>query len=791
MSSEDWDKFQQFIREVFPNILRNELKANGFRGQITFKYKSALGLLICSAAANLSGPSISSIILDAKAWLSQSSNHVREWFELHGDSMLVNAFDRIAAASHWGIENSLGSFSRLFMATRRNFYQVLDTLGNPANILGRLHTIDEPAGKVRVVAICDYWTQVALSPVHDHLMNILKHIASDATFDQTGKTESYFKRGLSPHWSFDLKAATDTIPLALYKEVLRPLLQVEGEDPEKTNRRVNLWASILTDRDFALPGNDNILIRYGTGQPMGALSSWASMAIVHHALVQFSAWKQAVATEPTWYQDYLVLGDDIDIGRSAKVADAYQSSCHSFHIVIGLLKSLRSEKNCFEFANQRFHPDGNISPLSFKEELQAQTWMGRLEYAKRILARFGTNLKDEASALVLKASTAAQWKAILPERSGLRPSMLLTLVRFCLLTPFTSVKDVRLDAVLEWIAPILSERERGMLNTLLASPDARLKLERTIFDTLRLELLSLATKLLKSVPLPFTGTCSKRDDQRFADLLQGEARVTGIGGLKYSDPYAVGVASKVCDKRFSAWLKGQADDRFLSIEMNYLERKNGQPLYTFPALYVLYCINKRNESVIKDLKGIIYLLELWGKETTYKAIWAGHQTDPKNFKNPLENLFKQWDILTSLPGLVQPDFSKAISTWLVKEAEPTSLQELFHKKSGDYRNRVLQERIRGPMASVSLAIVRHLGITIPPIPYHVHRTGGSWVRNLKENLALFNLDRSVTIGLEFAEAIQAPSGYREVLEEGMSLSFLGTSYEAGRVLDQKVDFKDD
>jgi hypothetical protein len=614
-------------------------------------------------------------------------------------------------------------------------------------------------------------------------MELLRRIGTDATFDQVGRTESYFKRGLSPHWSFDLSAATDTIPTALYKEVLRPLLRIEGEDPERTVSRVNLWLAILTDRDFVLP-NSSETVRYGTGQPMGALSSWASMAIVHHALVQFSAWKQSEQLVPSWYQDYLVLGDDIDIGRSAKVAEAYQASCQSFHIVIGLLKSLHSTKNCFEFANQRFSPDGNISPLSFKEELQAQTWMGRLEYAKRILARFGTSLKDEASALILKASTAAQWKAVLPERSGVRPSALLTLVRFCLLTPFTNVKEVRLDSVLDWIAPILSQTERKMLIQLLESPTKRLELERTLFDTLRRELLTLANKLLSSVPLPFTGLPAK--GERFAQLKQ-EGKVTDLGGLIYSHPYALGVSSKVCVKRFSETCEGSEPDIFRSKEINNLLKKGGNhPLYTEAALYLFHCVSLRNNKVVEELKGIVYLLELWGKPTTYKAIWEGHQTDPKNFKNPLENLFRQWGILTSLPSIVQPDFDKAISTWLVKEAEDTPLAQLFHKNSGDYRNRVLQERIRGPMASVSLALVRHLGITIPPIPYHVHRTGGSWVRNLKENLALYNLERTIGINFEFADAISQPNQWASiVLEES---DFLGTVVAtAGRVLDQEGD----
>jgi hypothetical protein len=407
-----------------------------------------------------------------------------------------------------------------------------------------------------------------------------------------------------------------------------------------------------------------------------------------------------------------------------------------------------------------------------------------LEYAKRILARFGTSLKDEASALILKASTAAQWKAVLPERSGVRPSMLLTMVRFCLLSPFTNVDELRLDSVLEWIAPILSETERKMLVQLLESPAKRLELERTLFDTLRDELLTLANKLLLSAPLPFTGLPAK--GERSVPLKQ-EGKVTGIGGLTYAHPYAIGVDSKVCIKRFSDTCEGIEPDIFQSKEINNLLKKGGNhPLYTEATHYLFHCVSLRNKKIVEELKGIVYLLELWGKPTTYEAIWKGCQTDPKNFRNPLENLFKQWGILTSLPSFVQPDFEKAISTWLVSEVTDTPLAQLFHKRSGDYRNRLLEERIRGPMASVSLALVRHLGITIPPIPYHVRRTGGSWVRNLKKNLALYNLERAIGINFEFANAISQPNQWLAIVtEESDFLKTVETT--ADRVLDQEVD----
>jgi len=244
----------------------------------------------------------------------------------------------------------------------------------PEPILGRLHAIPEPAGKVRVVAIVDYWTQVALKPVHDHLFGILKRIPNDGTFDQEGTGLAYFQKGLYPHWSFDLKAATDTIPLALYKECLAPLLRKKEDTYEQGVSRAQLWARILTERDFMLPDKSGT-VRYGTGQPMGALSSWASMAIVHHSLVQFAHWRATRSRK--WFQNYLVLGDDIDISQSVSVSDGYKEVCSAFHIIIGLLKSLRSNKNVFEFANQRFCPNVTSLRLALKKKFLPR-FRGRL-----------------------------------------------------------------------------------------------------------------------------------------------------------------------------------------------------------------------------------------------------------------------------------------------------------------------------------------------------------------------------------------------------------------------------
>lgn len=85
--------------------------------------------------------------------------------------------------------------------------------------LGKLGFKPEPAGKVRVFAMVDCWTQWLLFPLHQLLQDVLRLLKEDATFDQVGKLEkkiAYVKsRGVNVSYSFDLSSATDRLPVSL------------------------------------------------------------------------------------------------------------------------------------------------------------------------------------------------------------------------------------------------------------------------------------------------------------------------------------------------------------------------------------------------------------------------------------------------------------------------------------------------------------------------------------------------------------------------------------------------
>jgi hypothetical protein len=253
--------------------------------------------------------------------------------------------------------------------------------------LQRLHCLYEAAGKVRVIAIVDYWTNAVLKPVHDWMFSILENLPQDATFDQEGKVREFATRGYKEVYSYDLKSATDLIPLILYRLCFGVIFPKELLD---------LWLDLLVDRDFKVPAstkkaypNHKERVRYNCGQPMGALTSWASMALVHHALVLYSAHLAGIIPENHYvlsFIDYMVLGDDVVIANK-HVAEQYLAVCKELGIPVTIHKSYISENGMFNFANQTFVGDNNWSPASLREEVQISSIVSRAEMALRLVRR--------------------------------------------------------------------------------------------------------------------------------------------------------------------------------------------------------------------------------------------------------------------------------------------------------------------------------------------------------------------------------------------------------------------
>jgi hypothetical protein len=219
-------------------------------------------------------------------------------------------------------------------------------------VSGRLSVVYDQAGKARVIAITSYWFQTCLKPLHLFLFKKLKLIDEDGTFDQDKPFNSLLSR-LSREkpvlHGFDLSAATDRLPIDLQQDILK---LIGFNLPWKSLLDIKWYPNFSINNDIVDP------VSYSVGQPMGALSSWAMLAISHHVIVKCAAIKSGIID----FKDYCILGDDVVIANDI-VASEYLNLMTILGLSINLQKSV--ESNSFtEFAKKLKGYNGiDFSPL--------------------------------------------------------------------------------------------------------------------------------------------------------------------------------------------------------------------------------------------------------------------------------------------------------------------------------------------------------------------------------------------------------------------------------------------
>lgn len=210
--------------------------------------------------------------------------------------------------------------------------------------IGKLSVVYDQAGKARIVAMANWWVQLVLRPLHKSIFRFLKSIKQDGTFDQGLPLELLRNNPLVGHKfsCFDLSSATDRLPVDLQVQILNAL-GVDG----------NAWKDL-----FAYPWfYKNKGVRYAVGQPMGAYSSWAMLALTHHLIVKLAAERAGIKN----FLHYALLGDDIVINHD-KVAEEYIKIMESLGVGINMSKSIVSPE-IMEFAKRLVSPSFELSPL--------------------------------------------------------------------------------------------------------------------------------------------------------------------------------------------------------------------------------------------------------------------------------------------------------------------------------------------------------------------------------------------------------------------------------------------
>lgn len=290
-------------------------------------------------------------------------------------------------------------------------------------ITRKLSLVLDPEAKVRVIAICDYWTQTVLKPYHDKLNSYLGWFKADCTFDQSHFTNVLLKDNKSGQafFSFDLKSATDRLPVYLQEVIFGALFGLE---------KAKAWRELLVATPYVHMDKSYL---YQVGQPMGAYSSWPMMALTHHFIVQLAAIRAGLIDPfdkdgPLVFEKYALLGDDIVINDSL-VAKCYLEIMKSLGVEISPTKSHVSY-DTFEFAKRWFHHGKEITPAPLK---------GLWETGKRYHL-FIETLKN----------CVDRWDTSLNQ---VFPDLLRSYLKKVRLLPLSMEKDILFKAIRYWAIP--------------------------------------------------------------------------------------------------------------------------------------------------------------------------------------------------------------------------------------------------------------------------------------------------------------------------------------------------
>ena len=305
------------------------------------------------------------------------------------------------------------------------------TNAEPNGFAGKLAIKEEAAGKRRVFAMTDIWTQTVLKPLEQMLASFLRNLPNDGVYNQHASElrarEKSLRSGCS--YGYDLSAATDRLPLELQSFILNLIVPDLG----------HLWSHLLTQRDYILKlpeeeqkrigahwssktakapstydvkGLELVLhycywgvtsmvkdrpepwvkLRYAVGQPMGALSSFAMLAVTHHFIVQYAyrvAYNLPMGlcfTKDTWYTGYECTGDDIII-FDAKVASTYKDLLSAFGMPINEFKSVVAKVPVTEYLKVTSYYGNNVGAISWKMLMSGNSLMGRANIIFHLLSK--------------------------------------------------------------------------------------------------------------------------------------------------------------------------------------------------------------------------------------------------------------------------------------------------------------------------------------------------------------------------------------------------------------------
>lgn len=246
-------------------------------------------------------------------------------------------------------------------------------------VSGNVAFIQDSGYKLRHIFVTNELIQIASLPLQSFLMNELKHIPQDATYDQdaaVGRVQEFLKQGYTAH-CYDLQKCSDNLPrrfqymlfehlgltpdwLQFFKDVTSSRWELRDPIPTEypVGRKKFKSSDLLPSSASYTKKFVKSKLRMTVGQQLGFGPSFPAFSLLHHSIVRALARKLGVPL------DYVLLGDDIVIFNE-RLANAYVSFMGLCGVPISSSKTIISNRIA-EFAGRLVYPDKVISTYKWK-----------------------------------------------------------------------------------------------------------------------------------------------------------------------------------------------------------------------------------------------------------------------------------------------------------------------------------------------------------------------------------------------------------------------------------------
>jgi hypothetical protein len=242
-----------------------------------------------------------------------------------------------------------------------------------STLLRKLVKVPDRGFKTRIVAIADFWTQLILEPVRDHVQSVTKRLFSKTDFrlDQDRgiaamvdfqrrcmqeETIPGTNRKLSvKHLKFyDISSWTDRFHRDLQKVTMRQLF---------SPRLAEAWAQLVVHCDWYSPDLGRT-IKYGQGQGMGTNGSFDVATLTDHLFINFIYDKVSQCKDLYPNNEcYGKVGDDLWVYDPEDLIKEYYAK---IHLPINLSKSKEyvAPNSVAEFCARTFLNGTDVSRIS-------------------------------------------------------------------------------------------------------------------------------------------------------------------------------------------------------------------------------------------------------------------------------------------------------------------------------------------------------------------------------------------------------------------------------------------